>query len=432
MKLFVILAVFAAFGDNVVSRSLEEIALCVGYVNVTEVCLCLSQVFSRRRMKYKPKPSKCKSKWKFSVFFPSRRCELRSQCSCVVQQQGAGLEAATQDMFPDQSAADSAWTGRKLRTIWKSVTTTTAGSPPLTKQDKVGLNSTCLLMYQTNPRNPDQSRRPWCYVRRIRQIRREPCAVTICKPDCKGKWSVFYVELLSDLCFCPNTGPETPVPSPPAAMDTGSSELFWALLFLSFSLVLSELIPGVFAELSCGERSEQRTNKIVNGSFTDVESHPWVAAIFSHGGFLCGGSLISPCWVVTAAHCFLDGWDIQNQLVQNLQFFRRSELFCLWYLLSENTDILQLSVHLGKKAITETNAEKEQIFSVEKLIIHEQFDSTSFNNDIGVYIMCPREDKEQLGHPCTASRSVFSFEFQPCWGSEGQTGAVRWSQHLHE
>lgn len=66
MKLFVILAVFAAFGGNVVSRNLEEITLCVGYINVTEACLCLSQVFSRKLMKYKLKPSKSKSKWKFS------------------------------------------------------------------------------------------------------------------------------------------------------------------------------------------------------------------------------------------------------------------------------------------------------------------------------------------------------------------------------
>lgn len=121
----------------------------------------------------------------------------------------------------------------------------------------------------------------------------------------------------------------------------------------------------------------------MNGSFTDVESHPWVAAIFDQS-FLCGGSLISPCWVVTAAHCFLDGWDIQKHPC--LQFFCRSELFPLWYLLSKDTDIHRLSVHLGKKAINETNAKKEQSFSVEKMIIHQGFDSSGFNNDIGVYI----------------------------------------------
>lgn len=65
----------------------------------------------------------------------------------------------------------------------------------------------------------------------------------------------------------------------------------------------------VTAERTCGERSVQRLHKIVGGSFTPVESHPWVAALFhQRTGFLCGGSLIAPCWVLTAAHCFSDGW----------------------------------------------------------------------------------------------------------------------------
>lgn len=52
--------------------------------------------------------------------------------------------------------------------------------------------------------------------------------------------------------------------------------------------------------------------KIVGGTVATAEAHPWVAAIFwrSESGekvFRCGGSLISDCWVLSAAHCFPHG-----------------------------------------------------------------------------------------------------------------------------
>lgn len=116
--------------------------------------------------------------------------------------------------------------------------------------------------------------------------------------------------------------------------------------------------PPVDTELTCGQRSERRMNKIVGGSFIPIESHPWIAAIFfKRNKFLCGGSLISPCWVLTAAHCFLDG---------------------------VNTKLKDLSVYLGKTAINDTDSDREQSFTVEKLIIHQNFSESSFDNDIAL------------------------------------------------
>ncbi|XP_074532357.1 plasminogen activator, urokinase a [Halichoeres trimaculatus] len=152
-------------------------------------------------------------------------------------------------------------------------------------------------------RNPDHSLMPWCRVQRGRTVVREFCDIPRCS---------------------------TPTVKPAPAVDT---------------------------ELTCGERSERKLLKIVGGSFTPIESHPWVAALFLRSRFLCGGSLIAPCWVVTAAHCFSDG---------NL------------------TNIKRLSVYLGKSAINETDTEKEQSFTVEKLIIHQKYNDSNFDNDIAL------------------------------------------------
>ncbi|KAK2824230.1 hypothetical protein Q5P01_021405 [Channa striata] len=147
-------------------------------------------------------------------------------------------------------------------------------------------------------RNPDQSLMPWCFVRRGNRFVREFCNIPTCS-----------------------------TPSHP--VDT---------------------------ELTCGEKSERKQHKIVGGAFTSIKSHPWVAAIFNRRyGFLCGGTLIAPCWVLTAAHCFPDGAEAND-----------------------------LSVYLGKNAINETDADKEQSFNVEKVIIHTEFNEENHNNDIAL------------------------------------------------
>ncbi|XP_043992003.1 tissue-type plasminogen activator-like [Gambusia affinis] len=159
-------------------------------------------------------------------------------------------------------------------------------------------------------RNPDNSRRPWCYITRRKQVKKEYCDIPKC-PTVTAK---------------PTT---TTTTTPPRAVDT---------------------------ERTCGERSERRTNKIVGGSFVPIESQPWIAAIFQKN-FLCGGSLIAPGWVLTAAHCFFDG---------------------------SQTRLHRLRVYLGKSEINQTDSDREQLFSVEKLIIHQKYNPSTYDNDIAL------------------------------------------------
>ncbi|XP_050629360.1 polyserase-2 [Macaca thibetana thibetana] len=74
-------------------------------------------------------------------------------------------------------------------------------------------------------------------------------------------------------------------------------------------------IPGAFQDsalsptqeepedLDCG-RSEPSA-RIVGGSDAQPGTWPWQVSLHHGGGHICGGSLIAPSWVLSAAHCFM-------------------------------------------------------------------------------------------------------------------------------
>ncbi|KAK7919185.1 hypothetical protein WMY93_010469 [Mugilogobius chulae] len=164
-------------------------------------------------------------------------------------------------------------------------------------------------------RNLLYKRRPWCYVRKNQ-------------------------ELVLEYCDIPRCGSETN----------------------SDRLAPTESDPT--PDSSCGVRTRGRQTKIVGGTVSTVEAQPWIAAIFwksksKERVFRCGGSLISSCWILTAAHCFPDG---------------------------SQTKARRFSVVLGKNALNQTDLNVEQNFRVDKIILHEGFDNSegNFNNDIAL------------------------------------------------
>ena len=58
----------------------------------------------------------------------------------------------------------------------------------------------------------------------------------------------------------------------------------------------------------CGKRPSVNS-RVIGGANASPNSWPWQVVILTNGQPGCGGSIISPDYIVTAAHCVVDGND---------------------------------------------------------------------------------------------------------------------------
>ncbi|ERE70174.1 kallikrein-1-like protein [Cricetulus griseus] len=78
----------------------------------------------------------------------------------------------------------------------------------------------------------------------------------------------------------------------------------------------------LFAALFLGETGAAPPiqSRIIGGSDCEKSSQPWQAAIYHYTKFQCGGILVDPKWVLTAAHCYSDKYQVwlgRNSLDEN-------------------------------------------------------------------------------------------------------------------
>ncbi|OFZ49706.1 MAG: hypothetical protein A2381_05755 [Bdellovibrionales bacterium RIFOXYB1_FULL_37_110] len=120
------------------------------------------------------------------------------------------------------------------------------------------------------------------------------------------------------------------------------------LILTAFSLLI---ITPVFSSYS-------HNDKIVGGQEANVGAYPWMVALVSsqssnaHYGQFCGGSLIRPDWVLTAAHCVVDAS-------------------------ASNVDLVLGRHNLSDDTVGERIAAK-------KIIVHNLYDPTKQTNDIAL------------------------------------------------
>lgn len=122
---------------------------------------------------------------------------------------------------------------------------------------------------------------------------------------------------------------------------------------MSFKVLISAILIA-FSAVNfslCEEENEIEesfgSGKIVGGDLTKIDEVPYFASILYRNDHLCGASIISDEWIISAAHCYVDS-------------------------IPSNYKIKTGSSRKSKAGI---------IRKVEKLIKHPQYDGSTLNND---------------------------------------------------
>ncbi|XP_034008581.1 transmembrane protease serine 2 [Trematomus bernacchii] len=105
--------------------------------------------------------------------------------------------------------------------------------------------------------------------------------------------------------------------------------------------------------IECGVSSADPSTRIVGGTEAVNGAWPWQVSLQINGYHLCGGSIISPYWILSAAHCFQ-------------RYSNPGE----WLVYSGDVSLYQMHFGSGK--------------TVDKIISHEKFNTKTNDNDIAL------------------------------------------------
>src|SRR5262245_35661365 len=128
-----------------------------------------------------------------------------------------------------------------------------------------------------------------------------------------------------------------------------------------------------YREMTGTDPAPDNGSKIVGGEVARPGAWPWQVAIYRRavkdgrpvGALFCGGSLISPKWVLSAAHCF-------DAKADKFDRAAPSDIVIV-----EGTNVLDRGAFGGGEG-------KGRKLRVTRIIAHEQWNKTSMENDIAL------------------------------------------------
>ncbi|XP_072307111.1 prothrombin [Eucyclogobius newberryi] len=213
-------------------------------------------------------------------------------------------------------------------------------------------------LVQNHCRNPDHDPEGlWCYV------------------EANGTVTVDYCDM--QLCEDLLTAPDPVLEQSPAGSDRERSVLKGSrkTLFNPRSFGLGEDLCGrrpLFEAKAVKDQKEEellesyRGSRIVGGISAEVASAPWQVMLYKRSPqeLLCGASLISDQWILTAAHCIL---------------------YPPWNKNFTTNDIL---VRLGKHNRAKFERGVERIVAIDNIIVHPKYNwKENLNRDIALLHM---------------------------------------------
>uniref|UniRef100_A0A669D2F3 Zgc:123217 n=1 Tax=Oreochromis niloticus TaxID=8128 RepID=A0A669D2F3_ORENI len=138
---------------------------------------------------------------------------------------------------------------------------------------------------------------------------------------------------------------------------------------------------SVYALSDCGVAP--LNTRIVGGQNAPAGSWPWQVSVHYQSSHICGGTLISDQWVLTAAHCIINAW--------TLYFGRETQA-------GPNT-------HEVKR-------------SVSQVIVHPNYNNSYLNNDIALMkLSSPVSFTDYIRPICLASSSSQFYNSTSCWAT---------------